>query len=789
MNRSVKKIAVIGSGIMGSRIACHFANIGVEVLLLDIVNKQFSPQKKHTSASLRNKNVLVNLQKTLKSKPIPTYLNDFSKLIIVGNMEDDLHKIATCDWILEAIIEDIKIKRKIFKNVEKYRTLGTIVTTNTSGIPIHLMVLGRSEDFKKHFCGTHFFNPPRYLPLLEIIPTALTSPSILNFLINYGQNYLGKTIVVCKDTPAFIANRIGIFSLFNIWHIANKLNLNVAQVDALSGALWGMPKSATYRLCDIVGLDTLVKVANNLSENLKTDESVNTFTLPFYIKKMLKNNWLGDKTNQGFYKKIKKEDGKNEILTLNLKTFEYEKQKKIKWDDLEDLKKIENLPQRLKTIYESNGKAGNFFKITFAHLFAYCANRLPEISDDLYQIDDAMRAGFGWQLGPFQIWDSISLNTGINMIAQEEKTLAPWVSQMLKAGNYTFYKTINGISHFYHVASNTYKIILQREKIIDLDNLRPNKTVFKNAATTLIDLGDGIVNLEFNSKLNIIDIDVLKGINEALKIAESQYKGLIIANQATNFSAGADLSLILKLAQQKDWEGLNGFIKLFQNTTMRIKYATIPVVVATQGLVLGGACELCLHASFVQLHAETYMGLVECGVGLLPAGGGCKAFADLAAIEFKNNVLESNMLKNRYLTIASSKVSTSALEAVEMGFLHEGAYAISLNKNTLIFDAKQKILELSQHYSAPQPSAIKVLGNVALPAFYAHANNQKVAGFISEYEEVVCKKLAYVLCGGNLSAPSFVTEQYLLKLEREAFLSLCADERTQHKIAKIVQKQ
>lgn len=784
MNTTIKKIAVLGSGIMGSRIACHFANIGVQVLLLDVVNKDSSADLHQKNTNLRNKNVYENLQKALATKPLPTYLPALNKRITIGNFDDDLHKIAGCDWVLEAVIEDLTIKKKLFKEVEKYRKPGTIITTNTSGIPIHLMLTGRSEDFKTHFCGTHFFNPPRYLPLLEIIPTPFTKPLIVDFLTHYGQIFLGKATVLCKDTPAFIANRIGIFSLFNIWHVAHKLNLNVAQVDALSGALWGMPKSATYRLSDIVGLDTLVKVANNLSENLKTDESVSTFTLPNFIIKMLENNWLGDKTNQGFYKKFKIKDSKTEILSLNLKSFEYEKQKKIKWDDF---KKIENLQERLKAFYINKGKAGIFFRTTFAHLLSYCANRIPEITDDLYQIDDAMRAGFGWQLGPFQIWDALSLNTGINMIAEQEKTLAPWVSQMLKEGNYTFYKTINGISHFYHVASSTYQIIPKREKIITLDNLRPTKTLFKNTATTLIDLGDGIVNLEFNSKLNIINIDVLEGINEALNLAESQFKGLVIANQTTNFSAGADLSLILQLAQQQDWEGLNRFIKLFQNTSMRIKYAAIPIVVVTQGLVLGGACEICLHASFVQLHAETYMGLVECGVGLLPAGGGCKAFADLAANEFENNPLESNFLKNRFLTIASSKVSISALEAVEMGFLRDGNYGISLNKDTLIFDAKQKALELSKHYIAPQPSSIKVLGNVTLAAFYTHCNNQKAAGLINDYDELIFKKLAYVLCGGNLSAPSFVSEQYLLKLEREAFLSLCADERTQHKIAKIVQ--
>lgn len=788
INRTIKKIAVLGSGIMGSRIACHFANIGVDVLLLDILNKGLNADEKQNNPSQRNTNIDANLQKTLQTKPLPAYLKAFSKRITVGNFDDDLHKIATCDWVLEAVIENLAIKKELFKAVEKYRKKGTLITTNTSSIPINLMLTGLSEDFKAHFCGTHFFNPPRYLPLLEIIPTTFTKPNIVDFLVQFGENFLGKNVVLCKNTPAFIANRIGVFSILDIWHTADEMNLNIAEVDAISGVLWGRPKSATYRLCDVVGLDTLVKIATYLQKNLEYDESITTFIPPKHIKKMLESNLLGDKTNQGFYKKTNTNDGKTQIVTLNLKTFAYEEQKQFEWDDLQDLKKIENLEQRLKAFYKTDGKAGNFFRTTFAHLFAYCANRIPEITDDLYQIDDAMRAGFGWQLGPFEIWDIVSLNTGINMVKQNGKNLAPWVLQMQKGQNHTFYKTIDGINHFYCQTNNTYKIIPNREKIIVLDNLRCTQTVYKNAATTLINLGDGIVNLEFNTKLNSIDTDVLKGIIDAINLAETQYKGLIIANQGTNFSVGANLNSILKMAQKQDWDGLNAFIKLFQDTTMRIKYANIPVVVATQGLVLGGACELCLHASFVQLSAETYMGLVECGVGLLPAGGGCKEFSKLAENNYNNQFNQLNELKKRFLTIASSKVSTSALEAVEMGFLREGNYAVSLNKNTLIFDAKQKALQLSKTYSPPLVFSIKVLGNAALASFYVHATNQKVAGFISDYDEIIAKKLAYVLCGGNLSEPALVTEQYLLDLEREAFLSLCADEITQSIMAKIVSK-
>lgn len=793
MKRTIKKVAVLGSGIMGSRIACHFANIGVEVLLLDIAPKELTAAEQAKGLDLsdkRVKNRIVDssLQNALKSNPSPIYSKSALHQISTGNFADNMKDITSCDWIIEVVVENLEIKKSVFDQVEQYRKPGTLITSNTSGIPIHLMAEGRSEDFKKHFCGTHFFNPPRYLRLLEIIPTPYTDPEIIDFLLEYGDLYLGKTTVLCKDTPAFIANRVGVFSIMSLLHLVQKLDLTVEEVDKFSGPALGRPKSATFRTSDVVGLDTMINVANGLVQNAPNDESKDAFVLPDYVKKMQENKWLGDKTSQGFYKKVKDKDGKSEILSLDLKTLEYKPQQKVKSTTLDETKKIDNLQERMRVYAKGKDKAGEFFRISFAGLFEYVSNRIPEISDELYRIDDAMRAGFGWELGPFEVWDAIGVKEGIEIMEQHGKKPALWVNDMLSSGNASFYKIENGIKQYYDIPTKTYKTIPGRDSYIILDNIRPTKTIWKNKGTTLTDLGDGILNLEFHTKMNTIDGEVLAGINKAIDIAEKSYKGLVIGNDAANFSAGANVGMIFMMAVEQEWDEVNMAIKMFQDTSMRIRHSAIPVILAPHNLTLGGGCEFCLHADHVQLYAETYMGLVEFGVGLIPGGGGSKEFALRASDEFKEGQIDQNLLKDRFLTIAMAKVSTSALEAFELGYLQTGKFSITMNRDRLISDAKTKALELANAgYSAPVPRKdVKVLGNSGLGMVYAGANSMRSGNYISEYDQKISQKLGYVMCGGDLSAPTIVNEQYLLDLEREAFVSLCTERKTLERIQSII---
>lgn len=795
MRRIIKKVAVLGSGIMGSRIACHFANVGLEVLLLDIVPKELTPEEQVKGLTLdhpkvRNRIVDTSLQAALKSNPSPVYIKSVANNIKTGNFEDNMKDIASCDWTIEVVIENLEIKKNIYKQVEQYRKPGTLITSNTSGIPIHMMAEGRSDDFKKHFCGTHFFNPPRYLKLLEIIPTTYTSPEVVDFLMHYGDLYLGKTTVLCKDTPAFIANRIGVFSIMSLLHLVQEMDLTIEEVDKFTGPALGRPKSATFRTSDVVGLDTMINVANGLYQNAPEDEAKEAFVLPDYVKKMQENKWLGDKTKQGFYKKVKDEQGKSEILALDLKTLEYKAQQKVKSATLDAIKPIDNLKERMKVYAQGKDKAGEFFRISFAGLFEYVSNRIPEISDELYRIDDAMRAGFGWELGPFEVWDAVGVKESIAIMQEHGKKPAQWVTEMLDAGNSSFYKIENGIKQYYDIPSKSYKKIPGTGEFIILDNIRPTKTVWKNAGTTLTDLGDGILNLEFHTKMNTIGGEVLTGINKAIEIAEKDFKGLVIGNDGANFSAGANVGMIFMMAVEQEWDEVNMAIKLFQDTSMRIRYSSVPVILAPHNLTLGGGCEFCLHADHVQLSAETYMGLVEFGVGLIPGGGGSKEFALRASDEFKDGQIEQNILKDRFLTIGLAKVSTSGEEAFELGYLQQGKYGISLNRNRLIADAKAKAIALADAgYVQPvRRKDIKVLGRSGLGMVYAGANSMKSGNYISEHDQKISQKLGYVMCGGDLSAPTLVTEQYLLDLEREAFLSLCGEKKTLERIQSILTK-
>ena len=783
MKRSIKKVAILGSGVMGSRIACHFAGIGVNVLLLDMVPKEAMESNKPAE---RNKLVNDALQAALKSNPSPVYTKATAKKITTGNFDDNLQEIAGVDWIIEVVVERLDIKQMMYEKIEKYRKPGTLITSNTSGIPIHLMAEGRSEDFKKHFCGSHFFNPPRYLRLLEIIPTPHTSPDVVDFLMEYGDVFLGKTTVHCKDTPAFIANRIGVFSIMLIFNSMEKLGLSIDEIEALTGPIIGRPKSATFRTADIVGIDTLVKVAKGVADNCPNDEARAIFNIPSWLEKMLANNWLGDKTGQGFFKKLKSEAGK-EILTLNLQTLEYGARNKPKFASLEAAKPIEDLKQRLQLLQASPDKAGDFYKAFHYGLFSYISHRIPEISDELYRVDDAMMAGFGWEIGAFESWDTLGVAKTVAAMKAAGHAVAPWVDTMLANGITSFYKVENGKKLCYDVASGAYKALPGGDAFLVLKN-KADKLVWKNSACRLYDIGDGIAGFEWNSKMNSIGGEVLEGLNKAITLSEEKFNGLVIANEGPNFSAGANVGMIFMLAIEQEYDELDMAIRMFQNTMMRVRYSSIPVAVAPHALTLGGACEMSLHADVVCAAAETYIGLVELGVGLIPGGGGTKEFVLRAGDEMHDEEPETITLKNRFLSIATAKVATSAAEAFDMGVLRKGQDHIVMNMGRRIATAKSAVMDLhAQGYTMPTVRKdVKVLGKSALGALLAGINGMQKAGYATAHDAVVAKKLAYVMCGGDLSEQSLVSEQYLLDLEREAFLSLCAEKKTLERIQSVL---
>lgn len=784
MKRVIKKVAVLGSGVMGSRIACHFAGIGVPVLLLDIQPKQ-EEGKKH------NPNQIVNdaLAAALKSNPSPVYTKDVAKKITTGNFDDNMKDIATCDWVIEVVVERLDIKQQVYEKVEQYRKPGTLITSNTSGIPIHLLSQGRSEDFKKHFCGTHFFNPPRYLRLLEIIPTPDTEPSVVDFLMHYGDVYLGKTTVLCKDTPAFIANRIGVFSIMSIFHIMQELGLSVDDVDALTGPIIGRPKSATFRTADVVGIDTLVKVAKGVADNCPNDEAKNIFTIPNWLEKIVSNNWLGDKTGQGFFKKEKSAAGK-EILTLNLQTMEYGARQKPKFATLETAKPIDDLKTRIKALCAGSDKAGDFYRKFHFSLFSYISHRIPEISDELYRVDDAMMAGFGWEIGAFETWDVLGITKTVEAMKAAGYAVAAWIDEMIAAGNNQFYKIENGKKLCYSPLTKNYKPAVDASDEAAFLVLKNNadKLIWKNSACKLYDIGDEVAGFEWNTKMNSIGGEVLEGVNKAISVAEEKFKGLVIANDGANFSAGANVGMIFMLAIEQEYDELDMAIRMFQNTMMRLRYSSVPVVTAPHGLTLGGGCEMNLHADKVCAAAETYIGLVELGVGLIPSGGGTKEFVLRASDELHKDEPDTNTLKDRFFSIATAKVATSAFEAYEMGILRKGHDEVIINANRRVAAAKKNVIELyDAGYTMPQPRKdIKVLGRLGLGAMLAGINAMQKGNYATEHDALVAKKLAYVMCGGDLSEPQFVSEQYLLDLEREAFLSLCGEKKTLERIQSVL---
>jgi len=787
MKRPIKKVAVIGSGIMGSGIACHFANIGVEVLLLDIIPRELNDVEKAKGLTLESKvvrNRIVNgsLKAALKSKPSPIYNQKFASRITTGNLEDDISKIKDVDWIIEVVVERLDIKQLVFEKVEKYRTPGTLVSSNTSGIPIKFMSEGRSDDFKQHFAVTHFFNPVRYLKLFEVVPGPECKEEVTDFLMMYGEKFLGKTSVLAKDTPAFIGNRVGIFGIMSLFHQVKELGLTIEEVDKLTGPVIGRPKSATFRTVDVVGLDTLVHVANGIYENCPEDESHDLFKLPKFISTMMDNKWLGSKTKQGFYKRVV-ENGKKSILSLDLDSLEYRPKKRAKFATLEMTKTIDNVIDRFRVLIKGKDKAGEFYRKNFAAMFGYVQNRIPEISDELYRLDDAMKAGFGWEHGPFEIWDSIGIEKGIELMQAENIPVASWVTEILENGHKSFYSVQDGAKYYYSIPSKKQEKIPGQDSFIILNNIREAKTIWSNAGASIQHLGKGVLNIEFQSKMNTLGGEVLQAINKGIDLAETEYDAVILGNQAANFTVGANLAMVFMMAVEQEYDELNFSVKYFQDTVMRLRYSSCPTIIAPHGYTFGGGCELSMHADKVIAAAETYIGLVEFGVGIIPGGAGSKEMALRASEGLLKDDVKLNKLRDYFINVAMAKVATSAHEGFDLGFLKEHKDMVVVNKDRQIATAKRHAIQmLEDGYTQPAPKKALVYGQQALGMFLVGTDSLEKGHYASEHDKKIANKLGYVMAGGDLSEPTYVSEQYLLDLEREAFMSLMTERKTLERI-------
>ncbi|MEZ5043451.1 MAG: 3-hydroxyacyl-CoA dehydrogenase/enoyl-CoA hydratase family protein [Saprospiraceae bacterium] len=790
MSRRIKKVAVLGSGVMGSGIACHFANIGLEVLMLDIVPFDLSEAEK-TQASARNRIVDGALAAALKSKPAALYDKSFARRIATGNFDDDFEKIGDADWVIEVVIERLDIKKQIFEKVDQFRRKGSLVSSNTSGIPIHLMLDGRSEDFRQHFCGTHFFNPPRYLRLFEIIPTDETKQEVIDFFMHYGDVYLGKQTVLAKDTPAFIGNRVGVYAMAKVYQLTTELGLSIDEVDKLTGPAIGRPKTGTFRLGDLVGHDTGAKVIQGIKDNCPDDEQAHTFEIPKYMQFLLDNKFLGNKTGQGFYKRTNEKDanGRTIVHSLNLETLAYEPASRSDLPSLKLAKQVDKIDKRIPQLFKSEDKGGTLIRRSLVGLFAYVSNRVPEICNQFYSIDDAMRAGYAWEYGPFEYWDLIGIPEGIQQAEAEGEKIADWVKEMLAAGHTAFYKREGGTKKYYNITTKSYQEVPGASEFIILDNYREQAPVHKNAEIVLHDIGDGVLCLEFRSPHNTMGEGVLRGINEAIQIAEEgDWKALVIGNNATNFSVGANLMLIGMLAFQGDYSQMDMAVNLFQQTTMRCRYSSIPVVAAIQGMALGGGCETLMHCDAAVCAAESYIGLVEVGVGLIPGGSGTKEFALRASDAFFAGDVQMPTLIERFKAIALASVGTSAAEAYNYGYLIEGRDSVVVNKDRNIAEAKKRALKLAENYTQPiHRTDITVLGRTGLGTLYAAANELRLGNYASEHDIKIAHKIAWVLCGGDLTGAQQVSEQYLLDLEREAFLSLAGEDKTKARIQHMLQ--
>jgi 3-hydroxyacyl-CoA dehydrogenase len=795
MTRRIEKAAVLGAGTMGSRIAAHFANAGLPCILLDIVPPGLPAG---APAAERNKIVRSGLEAAKKSKPAAFFTSTLAEKISIGNFEDDLARVAEADWIIEVVAENLEIKRNLLSRVAGFRKPGAIVTTNTSGLPVHLIAEGMSEEFQQHWAGTHFFNPPRYLKLVEVIPGPRTSAEVIETLSDFCDRRLGKGVVLAKDTPNFIANRIGTFSMLNALRSMAALGMTVEEVDACTGPAVGWPKSATFRTADIVGLDVLVHVVKNIYETAPKDESREMYRVPALVEEMVKRGWLGDKTGQGFYKKIKGA-GEKEILTLDTNTMEYRARQKAKFASLDAAKGIEDTRERLRALVgpllegQKGDKAQQFLWRGLSEMCLYAARRVPEISDNLVDVDRALRWGFAWELGPFEMMDSIGVKVFAAQVQKEGRAVPAVVERVLSSGRNGFYESEKGVTTVFDLSSGS-KRVDEPKGVILLKRLKDaGREVERNAGASLIDLGDGVACVEFHAKMNAIGADLIAMIHKGLKRLEVDFDALVIANQAVNFSVGANLMLVLVAAQEQEWDDLHLAVKQFQNVNLAIKYAPKPVIAAPQGMALGGGCEVSLHAAKIQAAAEAYIGLVEAGVGLIPGGGGSKEML-IRANEHAGGGEDLDLfhaLKPVFETIAMAKVGTSAEESRDLGFLRRED-GVSMNRDRLVADAKEAALALARGgfksaaatwQEGAQNTQVKVLGETFLAAAKMAIHMMVRGGYASEYDAHVGRKLANILAGGPLSAPQMVSEQYVLDLEREAFISLCGERKTQDRIA------
>ncbi len=794
MGRKIRKAGVLGAGVMGATIAAQLANVGIETLLLDIVPPELTEDDKKKgldseSKEFRNKLAGLGLGGALKSKPASFYVPESAGLITIGNLDDDLDKLKDVDWIIEVVVERLDIKQKLFEKVESVMAPGTIITSNTSGISAAAMCEGRSDDFRKHFAITHFFNPPRYMKLLEIVSTSDTLPEIVELLAETCEKIIGKGVVFAKDTPNFVANRIGTFSMFSAIGTMMDLGLSIEAVDKLTGPVIGNPKSASFRTADLVGLDTLLHVADNVYEGAPNDERREMFTAPDFIKGMLDKKLLGEKTKKGFYKKSKDDEGKRVILSLDYKTLKHTPQEKVKIGSLEAAKNTPGTGAKVKTLYYADDIAGQFTFRTTSESLIYTANRIPEIADDIVNIDNAMKWGFARKMGPFEAWDAIGLPKSVAKMKDAGYEIPGWVQEMLDSGKESFYKKENGRSYFYDVASKNYAEIPEKPGIIQLPSFKDReKTVATNTGATLIDIGDGVACLEFHTKMNALGQDIIDMINKSADIVQKDFEGLVIANHATNFSVGANLFLVLFTAQEEEWDDLDWAIKSLQDSLMKLKYMDKPVVAAPAGMALGGGCEVCLAADRVRYAAETYMGQVEVGVGLVPAGGGCKELLirnteHLFEVQkgglYQKQIELMPFVARAFEAIAMAKVATSGPEAVKLGFLRP-TDRMTVNRDFLIEDAKKTVLSMvMESYTPPRPKQIRVAGENTLAMIKLALWTMHESGYITDHDITVSEKVGYILCGGNVLPDTLVSEQYILDLEREAFLSLCGHPMTQ----------
>ncbi|MBW1713551.1 MAG: 3-hydroxyacyl-CoA dehydrogenase, partial [Deltaproteobacteria bacterium] len=745
------------------------------------------------SPAFRNKLGRLGLKAALKAKPAAFYLNDDAELITVGNLEDNLDWLGQCDWVIEVVVERLDIKRSLFQKIIPHLKEGCIVSSNTSGLPIASMAEGLPQDIQKNFIGTHFFNPPRYMKLLEIIPGPLTDPQVVSFMTDFCEKRLGKDVVQAKDTPNFIANRIGAFAVFHLFHNLAASGLSIEEVDALTGPVVGHAKSATFRTADLVGLDTLVHVAGNVYDGCPDDEQRDLFVPPQFLQTMLDKNLLGGKTKAGFYKKGKDEKGQKTIFTLDLESFDYRPQVKARLPIIAQVKAIESLPQRLKALVKGKDQASRFVWQNTAATLIYAANRLGEIAEDVVNIDKAMRAGFAWEMGPFEVWDAIGLEKSVARMVKKGFEVPAWVKDMIDKGFTSFYKWEEGVQFYYDPRAGQYQVLKRRPEIVLLKALKDqNKVVKTNPGATIIDLGQGVACLEFHTKMNAIGLEIGTMMQEAAKIVPEQFEGLVLANQAPNFSVGANLALVLFTAQEEEWDELDFMVRALQDSIMALKYLDKPVVAAPAGMALGGGCEVCLGCDRVRAAAETYIGLVEVGVGVIPAGGGCKEmlirntehlFTVPKGGLYPKQIELTPFVARAFETIALAKVATSAKQAQAMGILRP-TDKMTINRDHLIHEAKQTVLSMVQEgYQPPRPKPIRVMGVDGRAVMEYALYTMHKAGYITDYDQVVANKLAWVLTGGQVLPDSEISEQRLLDLEREAFLSLCGEPRTQARMA------